>query len=145
MLLGQKPIDPSGVYIASEHQEQADLGGVPNWDGVTADMLRDAFRRAQPGRNGVSGQRPASTSQPPEPSEPSSLPSQISALLGLSLGALALFGLVGVALYVLPTIIAVARGHQNSLPIALVNVLLGWSVFGWVAALAWACTSVRRP
>jgi len=49
------------------------------------------------------------------------------------------FGLFGIALYVLPTIIAVARGKRNILGIVLVNILLGWTFVGWIVALVWAC------
>ena len=50
------------------------------------------------------------------------------------------FGLFGIALYLLPTIVAVARGKKNILGIVLVNVLLGWTFIGWIIALVWACT-----
>jgi hypothetical protein len=50
------------------------------------------------------------------------------------------FGLFGIALYLLPTIIAVAKGKRNILGIVLVNVLLGWTFIGWIIALVWACT-----
>lgn len=49
------------------------------------------------------------------------------------------FGLLGLALYLLPTIIAAARGKKKIVGIVLVNVLLGWTFIGWVAALIWAC------
>jgi hypothetical protein len=47
------------------------------------------------------------------------------------------------ALYFLPAIIAFNRRHHNRLAILLLNVLLGWSGLGWVAALIWAVTAVR--
>ena len=50
------------------------------------------------------------------------------------------FGLFGIALYLLPTIVAVARGKKNILGIVLVNILLGWTLVGWIVALVWACT-----
>lgn len=45
---------------------------------------------------------------------------------------------VSVVLHFLPTVIALARHHRNRLGIFLVNLLLGWTIFGWVAALIWA-------
>ncbi|MCB9609557.1 MAG: superinfection immunity protein [Polyangiaceae bacterium] len=42
--------------------------------------------------------------------------------------------------YFIPTITAVARRHQQWLPIALVNLFLGWTIFGWVAGLIWSVT-----
>jgi len=49
------------------------------------------------------------------------------------------FGLFGLALYLLPTIVVIARRKKNILGPVLVNVLLGWTVVGWIVALLWAC------
>lgn len=46
------------------------------------------------------------------------------------------------ALYLLPTIEAWLRGHTNRAAVAALNVLLGWTLIGWVVALVWA---LRRP
>jgi hypothetical protein len=40
--------------------------------------------------------------------------------------------------YLTPAMIADARGRKDALAITLVNVLLGWTVVGWFAALVWA-------
>jgi hypothetical protein len=50
------------------------------------------------------------------------------------------FGPVGLAVYFLPTIIVLARRKKNVLGPILVNVLLGWTVIGWIVALIWALT-----
>lgn len=42
------------------------------------------------------------------------------------------------AFYMLPTIEAAIRRSNNLPAIAAVNFFLGWSLFGWVAALVWA-------
>lgn len=44
----------------------------------------------------------------------------------------------------LPSIIAFARGHHNRFAILALNVFLGWTLIGWVLALVWALTAVRR-
>ena len=41
-------------------------------------------------------------------------------------------------LYMLPTIEAWLKKHRNLGALAALNVLLGWSVVGWVAAYVWA-------
>lgn len=46
-----------------------------------------------------------------------------------------------VALYFIPTIVAKVRNHPNTTAIAILNVLLGWTLLGWVAAMVWACTA----
>lgn len=50
-----------------------------------------------------------------------------------------------VALYFLPLLIALPRNHHNALAIAALNLLLGWTLLGWIAALVWSLTAVRRP
>jgi hypothetical protein len=50
------------------------------------------------------------------------------------------FGLAGLALYFLPTIIVLAKRKKNVVGPILVNVLLGWTVIGWIVALIWALT-----
>ena len=47
-------------------------------------------------------------------------------------------------LHFLPTIIALARGHHNGFAIFLTNLLLGWTVIGWVVAFIWSCTAIER-
>lgn len=43
--------------------------------------------------------------------------------------------------YFIPAIIAAVRGHKNRMAITALNVLLGWTFVGWVAAFVWALTS----
>jgi hypothetical protein len=45
--------------------------------------------------------------------------------------------------YFLPAILAEVRGHQNSGMIFLTNLLLGWTIVGWIVALVWAATAVQ--
>jgi len=42
------------------------------------------------------------------------------------------------AIYFLPTLIAFLRQHKNKLAIFLLNLLLGWTVLGWVVSLVWS-------
>jgi hypothetical protein len=46
-------------------------------------------------------------------------------------------GVVGV-LYLVPSFVAVVRQRPNMHTIFGVNLLLGWTVIGWIAALLWA-------
>jgi len=50
---------------------------------------------------------------------------------------LLLFGLA-IYLYFLPFMIARRRNHPQKNPILIVNIFLGWTLIGWVAALAWS-------
>ncbi|TGY87446.1 superinfection immunity protein [Marinicauda algicola] len=44
-------------------------------------------------------------------------------------------------LHFLPTFIALLRGHHNAFAIFLTNLLLGWTVIGWIIALIWSVTA----
>lgn len=48
---------------------------------------------------------------------------------------------LGLVVYFVPTAVALMRGHPNAAPIVVVNLFLGWSLVGWVVALAWAFTA----
>jgi len=43
--------------------------------------------------------------------------------------------LVSVAVYFLPTILASIRHRPNTMTIFLINLLLGWTALGWIAAM----------
>ena len=47
-------------------------------------------------------------------------------------------------LYPLPACIAFMRRHQNAAAILVLNLFLGWSGFGWIAALTWSLTASWR-
>ncbi|MDE0420270.1 MAG: superinfection immunity protein [Gammaproteobacteria bacterium] len=51
---------------------------------------------------------------------------------------LIVFFIVAVSVYFIPTIVAKVRNHHNTMAIFLLNLFLGWSLLGWVAALVWA-------
>jgi hypothetical protein len=42
-------------------------------------------------------------------------------------------------LYLVASMIAGMRSHHNGGAIFALNLLLGWTVLGWVAAFVWAC------
>jgi len=44
----------------------------------------------------------------------------------------------GFVFYFLPSLVAVARSKRDTLAIFLLNLLLGWTIIGWVFALVWA-------
>jgi hypothetical protein len=44
----------------------------------------------------------------------------------------------GFVMYFLPSIVALARSKRDITAILLLNLLLGWTVIGWVVALIWA-------
>ena len=46
--------------------------------------------------------------------------------------------IIGLPLYFLPTIIANSNNKKQKLAIFLLNLLLGWTVLGWIGALIWS-------
>jgi hypothetical protein len=52
--------------------------------------------------------------------------------------------LIAALCYFIPSIIALARSHHNGFAIFLTNLLLGWTLIGWIVALIWACTASER-
>ncbi len=57
---------------------------------------------------------------------------------------LALVAVLAALLYAVPTLIAVVRTHHSRHAIFALNILLGWTFFGWAAALIWSLTAVNR-
>lgn len=49
-----------------------------------------------------------------------------------------------VALYCLPTIIALKRKKEDYLAIIMVNLFAGWTFVGWVIAIVWAFTVDKK-
>jgi hypothetical protein len=48
-------------------------------------------------------------------------------------------------LYFAPTIIAYFFRRKYFLGILVINFFLGWTIIGWVGALAWSVSSPRMP
>lgn len=59
---------------------------------------------------------------------------------------LAGFALLMVAFvaYFLPAFIASHRKHPNAAPIFLIDLLLGWTFIGWLVALIWAASAIKK-
>lgn len=45
--------------------------------------------------------------------------------------------------YLLPWAIAATRGKSNSWAVGVLNLLLGWTLLGWIVSLVMACTAHR--
>ena len=46
--------------------------------------------------------------------------------------------------YFLPTLVAQMRAHHNGSAIFLLNLLLGWTIIGWIGALIWSATATAE-
>jgi hypothetical protein len=57
----------------------------------------------------------------------------------MRLGAVEL--VVAFCLYFIPTVIAVSRKHRNVAGIFFLNLLLGWTILGWIGAFVWSFVS----
>lgn len=49
-----------------------------------------------------------------------------------------------VLIYLLPGLIAYGRKHHQSGAILMLSLVLGWTLIGWLVALVWASTQVRK-
>jgi hypothetical protein len=58
--------------------------------------------------------------------------------VGVFFFLLLVFGTIGLVLYFVPTLVAVVRGTPDRGAVFAVNAFLGWTVLGWVAAMAMA-------
>ena len=78
---------------------------------------------------------------------------KLAVLTGIALATIAaatdrwylIFFIAVLATYFIPWIIAINRKHMNTSAIALLNIFLGWTFLGWVAALVWAMTNDVAP
>ena len=52
--------------------------------------------------------------------------------------------IIGSVAYFLPTIIAAIKQKRNTAAVAALNLLLGWSIIGWIVSLIWSL-SVDTP
>jgi uncharacterized membrane protein len=43
-----------------------------------------------------------------------------------------------VLIYMLPTFIAFGREHPRRQDVAVINILFGWTLIGWIAVFLWA-------
>ena len=68
-----------------------------------------------------------------------SLADGIANFVGFQLILGFLFGI-----YLTPSIIAVVRDHHRWPWIGFLNFAAGWTVAGWIAALAWSVTTIRQ-
>jgi len=53
-----------------------------------------------------------------------------------------LFFLMFVLIYFLPTLIAIGKKYVSG--IFTLNLLLGWTILGWIGALIWAVSSPNK-
>jgi len=49
-----------------------------------------------------------------------------------------IFSVLGMFLYFIPSMFAFNRDHDQKAAIFVLNLLLGWTILGWVGALVWA-------
>lgn len=56
----------------------------------------------------------------------------------------AIFLAVAILFYFAPYLQAKQKGHPQQGAIGALNLLLGWTLLGWVAALVWAYTSAEQ-
>ncbi len=56
----------------------------------------------------------------------------------LTIAILSVASVVFLTIYFMPVLVAYIRGHKNILAISLMTLFLGWTLYGWIAALLWS-------
>ena len=56
-----------------------------------------------------------------------------------------ILGIILLAVYFLPTLIAYNRKHKSRAGVALLNLLFGWTLLGWIVCFVWACAGEPAP
>ncbi|MBQ8635454.1 superinfection immunity protein [bacterium] len=51
---------------------------------------------------------------------------------------------IAMVIYFVPVVVAYIRKHNNILAITILTLFLGWTFFGWLAALLWSLNSDIR-
>jgi Superinfection immunity protein len=51
---------------------------------------------------------------------------------------------IGMLVYIFPSFVADIRSHRQRYAILALNLLLGWTVLGWIIALIWSLTYSDR-
>ncbi len=46
--------------------------------------------------------------------------------------------------YFIPCIVALARKHHHTVPIIIINILLGWTFVVWIVCVAWSFMPVKK-
>ena len=54
-------------------------------------------------------------------------------------------GAAAICFYLLPALIADIRDTKHGWTILVLNLLLGWTVLGWIALVIWACVEKKAP
>jgi hypothetical protein len=70
-------------------------------------------------------------------------PREVTIVLASLGGQLFASSIAFLCLYFLPSIIALARKVRNTGSVVLINLFLGWTLIGWVVALAMAAFRTR--
>lgn len=55
-----------------------------------------------------------------------------------------LITIISIAIFFLPTFIALVRDHHNKVALIVTNLLLGWTGVGWLVALIWSFTNRKE-
>jgi ABC-type transport system involved in cytochrome c biogenesis permease component len=64
----------------------------------------------------------------------------MGSIVVLASGAAAVGFIILLILYFAPSVVAFSRSHHNKWAIFALNLLLGWTVLGWIGALVWSLT-----
>jgi hypothetical protein len=141
-------VDPDGLHIVHkfgvakvpfEELSEA-LRAKYHYDKQKADAYRQQIRARQRSiANKSATTQPQTQAAQPTGTQP---PGQSMYAIIVSYGVFFVILGLAIVLYFLPTIVGLRK--QNAGGIFLLNLVLGWTLAGWIGALIWACTAESR-
>jgi hypothetical protein len=159
-------VDPDGLHIVHKfgvakvpfEELSEGVRAKYHYDKRKADAYRQQIRARQRSIATKSGTTQPQTqaaqptgTQPPgqsmwrrQPGPGNDFPKRKSGIIAIIVSYGVFFVTLGLAivLYFLPTIVGLRK--QNAGGIFLLNLVLGWTLAGWIGALIWACTAESR-
>jgi hypothetical protein len=116
--------------LAGDKQAIAELQASPDY------CVEDAAAATAPAPASATPVAPSPAAPTPTASTPMPPPTAVAPAQGMRRFRLAL--ILGAILYFVPTLVAYLRKKRNLAAIFVLNLLLGWTFFGWVGALVWS-------
>lgn len=84
---------------------------------------------------------PIKDTEPSKTPEPTVTPRKSTSLLDSYISkVIAEVSGILIVIYFLPTVIAASRGHLSTVAIFALNLIFGWTLFGWLVAFIWSLT-----
>jgi Superinfection immunity protein len=113
---------------------------------IAGGILLSNYNRAE--AQAAKSKPPAGPSKKAPVADPEAAAAALTAGAGLTAGTLLCFAVVGVIAFIMwlmPIVIAFARGHPDTVAIVCVCFFFGWTFIGWAIAFIWSVKHFQPP